>query len=163
MRPIFNRKTIISALLLIFFLMLPAVRSFAEPADFQLEQTAEPDRSRFLTAVEDEPDTVDFQCTSIHYTVAQNVFNRLVETVNDADGQREILPSLAESWQLSEDGCTYTFHLRKGVKFSNGAALTSSDVQFTFESFFRSLLTHLHTMDFFPRLFQWVLLYTSPQ
>ena len=138
MRPIFNRKTIISALLLIFFLMLPAVRSFAEPADFQPEQTAEPDRSRFLTAVEDEPDTVDFQCTSIHYTVAQNVFNRLVETVNDADGQREILPSLAESWQLSEDGCTYTFHLRKGVKFSNGAALTSSDVQFTFER----LLTH---------------------
>ena len=81
MRPIFNRKTIISALLLIFFLMLPAVRALAG--------TAEPDRSRFLTAVEDEPDTVDFQCTSIHYTVAQNVFNRLVETVNDADGQRE--------------------------------------------------------------------------
>ncbi|MDD6195968.1 hypothetical protein ACTQ56_10700 [[Clostridium] aminophilum] len=34
------------------------------------ENAAEPDLSHFLVAVENEPDTVDFQCTSIHYTVA---------------------------------------------------------------------------------------------
>ena len=97
-----------------------------------------PDTSRFLVAVEDEPDTVDFQCTSIHYTVAQNVFNRLVEMENDENGEMQILPSLAESWELSDDGRTYTFHLRKDVAFSNGSPLTASDVQYTFTR----LLTH---------------------
>lgn len=97
-----------------------------------------PDTSRFLVAVEDEPDTVDFQCTSIHYTVAQNVFNRLVEMENDENGEMQILPSLAESWELSDDGRTYTFHLRKDVAFSNGSPLSASDVQYTFTR----LLTH---------------------
>ena len=102
-----------------------------------------PDTSRFLVAVEDEPDTVDFQCTSIHYTVAQNVFNRLVEMENDENGEMQILPSLAESWELSDDGRTYTFHLRKDVAFSNGSPLTASDVQYTFTR----LLTHPGTCN----------------
>ena len=93
---------------------------------------------RFLSAVEEEPDTVDFQCTSIYYTVAQNVFDRLVEMENGADGGIEILPSLAESWQVSEDGRRYAFHLREGVTFSNGSPLTASDVEYTFTR----LLTH---------------------
>jgi ABC-type transport system substrate-binding protein len=98
-----------------------------------LSEHDEPNINHFIVAVEDEPDTVDFQCTSIHYTVAQNVFNRLVEMENDANGDMEILPSLASSWEVSEDGRDYTFHLREGVKFSNGQPLTSSDVQYTFE------------------------------
>ncbi len=96
------------------------------------------DITHFLVAVEDEPDTVDFQCTSIHYTIAQNVFNRLVEMENDENGDMEILPSLANSWEISDDGREYTFHLRDDVKFSNGEWLTSEDVQYSFER----LLTH---------------------
>ena len=102
------------------------------------EQPAGPDVSQFLVAIEDEPDTVDFQCTSIHYTIAQNVFNRLVEMENDENGEMEIMPSLAKSWEISEDGKNYTFHLQENVTFSNGSPLTSSDVQYTFER----LLTH---------------------
>lgn len=86
---------------------------------------------RYLVAIEDEPDTVDFQSTTIYYTVATNVFDRLVEMESDEDGNVRIQPSLAESWEVSEDGRTYTFHLREGVKFSNGAPLTSSDVLYT--------------------------------
>ena len=100
--------------------------------------TSEPTLSRFVSAVEDEPDTVDFQCTSIHYTIAQNVFNRLVSMENDKDGNAVILPELAESWEISPDRRAYTFHLREGVRFSNGEALTASDVQYTFTR----LLTH---------------------
>jgi peptide/nickel transport system substrate-binding protein len=44
-------------------------------------------------------------------------------------------PSLAESWQVSADGRTYDFTLRKGVRFHNGDALTSEDVKFSFERY----------------------------
>ena len=98
----------------------------------------EPDLSHFLVSVEDEPDTVDFQCTTIHYTIAQNVFNRLVEMESDENGDIEILPSLAKSWEISDDGRTYTFRLRDDVNFSNGSPLTASDVEYTFTR----LLTH---------------------
>ena len=102
------------------------------------DQGQQLDTSRFVVAIEDEPDTVDFQCTSLYYTVANNVFNRLVETEADAEGNVWIAPSLAESWEVSDDGRSYTFHLRDGVTFSNGAALTSSDVLYSFTR----LLTH---------------------
>ena len=98
----------------------------------------EPETVRYLVAIEDEPDTVDFQCTSIHYTIAQNVFNRLVEMENDENGNAVILPSLAESWDISDDRRAYTFHLRDGVTFSNGSPMTASDVLYTFTR----LLTH---------------------
>lgn len=96
------------------------------------------DTSHFLTAVEEEPDTVDFQCTSIHYTIATNVFDRLLEMKSARKGGIDIKPSLAETWEESEDGKTYTFHLREGVTFSNGSPLTAEDVRYTFTR----LLTH---------------------
>ncbi len=94
--------------------------------------------SRFLTVVEDEPDTVDFQCTTIYYTVAANVFDRLVEMESDGEGGIKIVPSLAESLEISEDGCCYSFRLRPDISFSNGSPLTSSDVLYSFTR----LLTH---------------------
>ncbi len=44
-------------------------------------------------------------------------------------------PSIAESWQMSPDGRTYDFKLRKGVKFHNGDTLTAEDVKFSFERY----------------------------
>ncbi len=41
------------------------------------------------------------------------------------------VPDIAESWEISEDGLTYTFNIRKGVKFSNGDPLTADDVLFS--------------------------------
>jgi len=47
-----------------------------------------------------------------------------------------IRPHLAEKWDISDDLVTYTFHLRKGVKFHNGDELTAEDVVFTAERLF---------------------------
>jgi len=44
-------------------------------------------------------------------------------------------PSLAGSWEESEDGLTYTFKLRPGLKFHNGDPLTTEDVKFSFERY----------------------------
>ncbi len=42
------------------------------------------------------------------------------------------IPGLATSWDISPDGLNYTFHLRSGVKFQNGRAMTADDVVYTF-------------------------------
>ena len=52
------------------------------------------------------------------------------------DGQT-IIPDLAERWQISPDGKSYTFFLRKGVKFHDGADFTSEDVKATYERIVR--------------------------
>lgn len=49
------------------------------------------------------------------------------------DSGKTIIPDLAHSWEISKDGTTYTFHLRKGVQFHDGAELTSEDVKATFD------------------------------
>lgn len=43
-----------------------------------------------------------------------------------------VQPGLAEKWEISPDGKTYTFHLKSGVKFHSGKAMTAADVAYTF-------------------------------
>ena len=56
-----------------------------------------------------------------------NVFEGLL--MPGVDGS--LVPTLAESWKVSEDGKTYTFKIRKGVKFHDGTTLTPNDVVFS--------------------------------
>jgi peptide/nickel transport system substrate-binding protein len=59
------------------------------------------------------------------------VYNNLVR-LNLTDGLRSVVPDLAESWEISEDGLTYTFALREGVTFHDGEPLSADDVVATF-------------------------------
>lgn len=59
-----------------------------------------------------------------------NIFNKLV-TLNY---NYEICPDLAESWEISDDGLTYTFHLYENIKWHDGEPFSSEDVKFTIET-----------------------------
>jgi peptide/nickel transport system substrate-binding protein len=61
------------------------------------------------------------------------VLANVVEGLTTFDDEIKVAPALAESWEQSEDGLTWTFTLRQGVTFSNGRELTSEDVLFSFE------------------------------
>ena len=62
----------------------------------------------------------------------QTVDEKLQKTLEDRIGPVSYT-HLAESWEVSEDGLTYTFHLKDGVKFHSGKELTSEDVKWTWE------------------------------
>src|SRR5215831_16983231 len=51
---------------------------------------------------------------------------------NPLDSGQTIIPDLAHSWEIAPDGQTYTFFLRKGVKFHDGGDLTAEDVKATY-------------------------------
>src|SRR5690606_15212294 len=50
------------------------------------------------------------------------------------DATLDVLPKLAESWEVSDDHLSYTFHLRPDVHFSDGTPLTAEDVKFSFDT-----------------------------
>ena len=58
--------------------------------------------------------------------LCMQLFDRLVE----AWPERTIVPSLAERWEISDDGLRYVFHLREGLRWSDGEPLTAHDVEF---------------------------------
>lgn len=62
------------------------------------------------------------------------VFNGLVRFAPGSASPSDIEPDLAESWETSDDGRTWTFHLREGVQFQGGyGEVTADDVVFSFE------------------------------
>lgn len=54
----------------------------------------------------------------------------------------ELKPHLAESWEISEDGKVYTFHLRKDVKFSDGTSFNAEIVKKNFDTIMNNLQLH---------------------
>lgn len=65
---------------------------------------------------------------SSHMYITQ-IFSGLVRL----DEKLEIQPDVAEKWQISDDGTSYTFFLRKGITFHDGRELTADDVKYSFE------------------------------
>lgn len=78
-------------------------------------------------AFSDAPDTLDLTNTSsdsASFIMASTVFETLVALNEDY----EVAPQLAESYEVSEDATTYTYHLREGMTFHNGEVMDADDV-----------------------------------
>lgn len=57
----------------------------------------------------------------------------IFETLTRITGTGEVVPGLAEGWEVSEDGLTYRFALRQGVTFHDGTPMSSADVRFSYD------------------------------
>ena len=63
------------------------------------------------------------------HTYVTQIFSGLVRL----DGELNMVPDIAESWEKSADGKTYTFHLRQGVKFHDGREVRAADFKYSWE------------------------------
>lgn len=78
-----------------------------------------------------EPPTIDpaLASDSTSGSILRNVFEGLTQTTVDG----EVVPGVAESWELSEDGLVYTFKLRKDSLWSNGDPVTAKDFEYAWK------------------------------
>ncbi len=90
------------------------------------------ERGGTLTAAwAQNPVGLDPHATSAYssYQVLQQVLDTLVSF----DADQNLVPALAESWSVSDDGLVWTFELRDDVRFSNGRAFVADDVKYTYD------------------------------
>ena len=137
------KKTISLALVLLMCLSLVACGGKSDSGNISdlaaapteaavISTTPAADVAQEMTFVlSDEPDGIDPTVTNNSFAmyVLCNCFEGLV--TYDASGS--IVPALAESWDISEDGTVYTFHLRDGLKWSDGTPLTAGDFVYSIQ------------------------------
>jgi peptide/nickel transport system substrate-binding protein len=84
-----------------------------------------------IVGMQYEPVTLDPHVTG--QANAIRILNNAFDTLIYADDQGGLNPHLATSWEISDDGLTYTFTLREGVTFHDGTPFNAEAVRFTFE------------------------------
>lgn len=79
------------------------------------------------------PKTLNYYATNEGETstITSYILGRLLAV--DPDAPPNVLPALALRWDVSSDGQTYTYHLRRGVQFADGRPFTAADVKFSFD------------------------------
>ncbi|MBI4277670.1 MAG: ABC transporter substrate-binding protein [Armatimonadetes bacterium] len=99
---------------------------------------ARPVTRPFVFAVRLEPISIDphVQDSSFSQYGQRPAYEALVEYALGPDGRVGLEPALAESWQASPDGRTYTFKLRRGVRFTDGAPFNAEAAKFNFDRLF---------------------------
>jgi peptide/nickel transport system substrate-binding protein len=130
-------------------LLAQGIQVTGAPATTQGSQAASMgDPFKYVKQAEAQPDyaTGDWFVDNLHSKVgvltplvstdlySMYVQGRVLESLAYIDPNTlEYLPLLATSWQMSDNGMTYTFQLRRGVTFSDGEPFTADDVVFTFD------------------------------
>ena len=104
-------KKLLTAVLAALLLLCVAVCASAE-AKISFQMGGEPECM--------DPTLNDYSSGSY---ALQSLFRGLYKYAEDGS----LVPAMAESYEVSEDGCTYTFKLREGLKWSDGSPLTAHD------------------------------------
>jgi peptide/nickel transport system substrate-binding protein len=110
----------------------PAAKPTTAPAPTAAPAAGQPKHGGILkVGLQADPTSLDPQKTSLTalFHVTEQIYSLLVQLNPDLT----VRPDLAEKWDISPDGKTYTFSLRKGVKFHSGRLLVAADVKYTFE------------------------------
>jgi oligopeptide transport system substrate-binding protein len=118
----------------------------APPTEALVEPT-EPEKPAEPTEAPAEPTEVPAEPVTFHYaflieppgidpgvsqgSVQSTLYAALYEGLVTVDDNGNIVPGAAESWDVSEDGTEYTFHLREGLKWSDGEPLTAKDFEYS--------------------------------
>ncbi len=107
--------------LLVLTLLLSAALAFAQPKY----------GGTLIAGMQTDPVGLDPHITNA--TSTRNMLENVYDTLVAFDSSLRIVPALAESWTVSDDGLVWTFDLRDGVTFHNGEPLLASDVKFSIE------------------------------
>ncbi len=78
-----------------------------------------------------QTDPVGLDPHTTNATATRNMLENVYDTLVMFDPELNIVPGLAESWETSEDGLSWTFRLREGVTFHDGSPLTANYVVFS--------------------------------
>lgn len=88
-------------------------------------------RREIRLAIQSEPPTLDPSLATDN--VSHKVLVNLFEGLTEYDDHLNPVPAAAESWEISDDGRTYRFHLRPGAKWSDGKPVTAHDFEYSWK------------------------------
>ncbi len=92
---------------------------------------AAPKETTVKIALGSEPDSLDPMLSAA--TDTSSVMDNVFEGLLGFNQKGEFIPAIAESYTLSDDGLTYTFKLKKGIRFHDGKDCTAKDVKYTYD------------------------------
>lgn len=121
-----------------FTALLAAAAMAVSLAGGALSVRAEEGKTDLVIAVDADVDTLhpsDYS-TTVEHDILSQIYDPLMYM--NPDGTHDPEPRIAESYEVSEDGLDYTFHLREDVTFHDGTPLTSADVKFSLELYMES-------------------------
>ncbi len=104
--------------------------SFGVEAIYNWVELGEGKKELNITSASDIP-TLDISKATD--TVSSEVLMNTMEGLVKADKEGKIIPGVAERWEKSEDGKTWTFHLRKDSRWSNGDPVTAKDFEYSWK------------------------------
>lgn len=121
----FNRKVaVVLSLIMLFSLFMTGCNKSS-----QVQSTAE--KENLIIAQDLEPTTLDPH--TCYDAVGLRIIANMFDSLTYIDEKGQLVPCLASDWEISDDGLTYTFHLKSGVKFHNGDEFTSADAKYSFD------------------------------
>ncbi len=154
-----NRRRLMFALVAIFIVGAMVAFAACAPETEPEEEPVEPDEPEELEpqkggvvsiAVGGDPHSLDYHLQSDW--VSRQALQPMFESLLYYDENEELQPMLAEDWDYSEDGMTFTFYLREDVKFHDGTDFNAEAVKFNFDRILDPEVDSRHLPTFEPYL-----------